>query len=97
MAHPGNVVDRGIQYGDLNHLQFNPVDPNLLLYCHEGTWHELDRTWTIRTDGSQKRLIHARTMAGAASSPTCTSRPTRNGSCSAASSVPARVMFMRWK
>jgi oligogalacturonide lyase len=46
----------------LNHLQFNPVDPNLLLYCYEGTWHELDRTWTIRTDGTGQRLMHRRTM-----------------------------------
>jgi len=58
----GQSKETGFQYGDLNHLQFNPVDPNLLLYCHEGTWHELDRTWTIRADGSQMRLIHRRTM-----------------------------------
>jgi oligogalacturonide lyase len=58
----GEVRETGFQYGDLNHLQFNPTDPNLLLYCHEGTWHELDRTWTIRTDGSQKQLMHKRTM-----------------------------------
>lgn len=58
----GDSHETGLQYGDLNHLQFNPVVPNLLLYCHEGTWHELDRTWTIRTDGSQMRLMHQRTM-----------------------------------
>ena len=58
----GAINETGFQYGDLNHMQFNPVDPHLLLYCHEGTWHELDRTWTIRTDGSQKRLMHQRTM-----------------------------------
>jgi len=58
----GKTTETGFQYGDLNHLQFNPADPNLLLYCHEGTWHELDRTWTIRTDGSQMRLMHKRTM-----------------------------------
>jgi oligogalacturonide lyase len=58
----GASLETGFQYGDLNHLQFNPVDPNLLLYCHEGTWHELDRTWTIRTDGSRVRLMHKRTM-----------------------------------
>jgi oligogalacturonide lyase len=56
------TYETGFQYGDLNHMQFNPVDPNLLLYCHEGTWHELDRTWTIRTDGNQMRLMHKRTM-----------------------------------
>ena len=58
----GESRETGFQYGDLNHLQFNPVDPSLLLYCHEGTWHELDRTWTIRTDGSRMRLMHQRTM-----------------------------------
>ena len=58
----GQTHETGFQYGDLNHLQFNPVDPHLLLYCHEGTWHELDRTWTIRTDGSAMRLMHKRTM-----------------------------------
>jgi oligogalacturonide lyase len=52
----------GHQYGWLNHLQFNPVDPNLLLYCHEGTWHEVDRIWTIRSDGSGRTLRHTRTM-----------------------------------
>jgi oligogalacturonide lyase len=58
----GAAHETGFQYGDLNHMQFNPVDPHLLLYCHEGTWHELDRTWTIRTDGSRMQLVHHRTM-----------------------------------
>jgi oligogalacturonide lyase len=58
----GEQRETGFQYGDLNHMQFNPVDPGLLLYCHEGTWHELDRTWSIRADGSQMRLMHRRTM-----------------------------------
>ena len=52
----------GYQYAWLNHQQFSPTDPNLLLYCHEGTWHEVDRVWTIRTDGTQQRLMHKRTM-----------------------------------
>jgi oligogalacturonide lyase len=52
----------GYQYGNLNHQQFNPTDPNLLLFAHEGTWHEVDRTWTIRTDGTGLRLMHKRTM-----------------------------------
>jgi oligogalacturonide lyase len=46
----------------LNHLQFSPTDPTLLLYCHEGEWQMVDRIWTIRTDGSQNQLIHRRTM-----------------------------------
>ena len=58
----GEARETGFQYGDLNHIQFNPVDPQLLLYCHEGTWHEVDRTWIIRADGSGMRLVHKRTM-----------------------------------
>jgi len=46
----------------LNHLQFSPTDPTLLLYCHEGEWQMVDRIWTIRTDGSQNQLVHRRTM-----------------------------------
>ena len=52
----------GYQFGWLNHMQFSPTDPTLLLYCHEGTWHEVDRIWTIRTDGSEMTLRHARGM-----------------------------------
>lgn len=47
----------------LNHLLFSPADPNLLMFCHEGPWHQLDRIWTIRADGSDLKLIHQRTMA----------------------------------
>ena len=32
----------------LNHLLFSPVDPGLLMFCHEGPWHKVDRIWTIR-------------------------------------------------
>src|SRR5438128_2042072 len=46
----------------LNHVQFSPTDPGLLMYCHEGPWHKVDRIWTIRTDGSGRRLMHAREM-----------------------------------
>ena len=46
----------------LNHLQFSPTDPTLLMYCHEGPWHRVDRIWTIRTDGSQMTKVHTRTM-----------------------------------
>jgi oligogalacturonide lyase len=47
----------------LNHLQFSPTDPTLLLYCHEGEWQLVDRIWTIRTDGTQNQLVHKRIMA----------------------------------
>ncbi len=46
----------------LNHLQFSPIDPTLLMFCHEGPWHKVDRIWTIRTDGADLTKIHARTM-----------------------------------
>jgi oligogalacturonide lyase len=47
----------------LNHLLFSPADPTLLMFCHEGPWHKVDRIWTIRTDGSKLTRIHSRTMA----------------------------------
>ena len=46
----------------LNHEQFSPTDPTLIMFCHEGTWHEVDRIWTIRTDGTGLTKIHIRTM-----------------------------------
>jgi len=46
----------------LNHVQFSPTDPTLLMFCHEGPWHKVDRIWTIRTDGTGLRKIHTRTM-----------------------------------
>jgi oligogalacturonide lyase len=46
----------------LNHLQFSPSDPTLLMFCHEGPWHKVDRIWTIRTDGTGLTKIHTRTM-----------------------------------
>ncbi len=47
----------------LNHLLFSPTDPGLVMFCHEGPWHKVDRIWTIRTDGSRLTKIHTRTMA----------------------------------
>ncbi len=47
----------------LNHLQFSPTDPNVLLYCHEGNWHVVDRLWLVRVDRPDTpRLLHTRTM-----------------------------------
>jgi oligogalacturonide lyase len=46
----------------LNHIQFSPTDPTLIMYCHEGPWHKVDRIWTVRTDGSDNRIVHKRTM-----------------------------------
>lgn len=46
----------------LGHLQFSPTDPNQIMYCHEGTWHEVDRVWLVRTDGTGLTNVHRRTM-----------------------------------
>ncbi len=46
----------------LNHLQFSPTDPGLLMFCHEGPWHELHRIWLIRSDGTGLRKIHERSI-----------------------------------
>jgi oligogalacturonide lyase len=47
----------------VNHLLFSPTDPQLLMYCHEGSWEKVDRIWMIHTDGTHNTLIHKRTMA----------------------------------
>jgi len=46
----------------LNHVQMSPADSTLIMFCHEGPWHFVDRIWTIRTDGSERTLRHKRTM-----------------------------------
>lgn len=46
----------------LNHLLFSPIDPNLLMYCHEGPWHKVDRLWLIRMDQTEPTKIHHRRM-----------------------------------
>lgn len=46
----------------LNHIQFSPTDPSLVMFCHEGPWHKVDRIWTIRTDGTGLSKIHTRAM-----------------------------------
>ncbi len=46
----------------LNHLQCSPTDPGQILFCHEGPWHFVDRTWIIRTDGSGLTMVHPRTI-----------------------------------
>jgi oligogalacturonide lyase len=46
----------------LNHVQFSPTDPKLLMFCHEGPWHKVDRIWTINIDSKQVKLMHKRTM-----------------------------------
>ncbi|HWA11235.1 MAG TPA: oligogalacturonate lyase family protein [Opitutaceae bacterium] len=46
----------------LDHLQFSTVDPTLLMYAHQGAWQQVDKLWTIRTDGSGNTQIDHRIM-----------------------------------
>jgi len=47
----------------IGHMLFSPVDPTLLMYCHEGPWQKVDRIWMIHTDGTHNELMHKRSMA----------------------------------
>jgi oligogalacturonide lyase len=52
-------------FGDtawLNHVQFSPSDPELLMFCHEGPWHKLDRIWTVNLKHPEPELMHRRTV-----------------------------------
>jgi oligogalacturonide lyase len=46
----------------IDHLQFSPTDPTLLMYAHQGAWQQVDKLWTIRIDGSHNTQIDKRTM-----------------------------------
>ncbi len=46
----------------LNHIQFSPTNPELLMYCHEGPWHKLDRIWTTNIHDVNPKLMHKRTV-----------------------------------
>jgi oligogalacturonide lyase len=47
----------------LNHFQFSPTDPTLLMFCHEGAWWNVDRLWLVRADGhSEPKLVQGRTV-----------------------------------
>jgi oligogalacturonide lyase len=53
------TIHRGNDW--FNHVQCSPTDPGLIMFCHEGPWHYLDRIWTIRSDGTGLRKVHSRT------------------------------------
>ena len=58
----GRRMDRLTDTAWLNHLQFSPVDPDLLMFCHEGPWHKVDRIHTLRISTGQQRIVHHRSM-----------------------------------
>jgi oligogalacturonide lyase len=53
------VIHRSTDW--LGHLQFSPAQPDVLMFCHEGPWHRVDRIWSMRL-GGEPRLMHQRTM-----------------------------------
>ena len=48
----------------LNHVQFSPTDPDLLMFCHEGPWGKVDRIWHINIKTKAVQLMHKRTVDG---------------------------------
>ncbi|MFD2569045.1 oligogalacturonate lyase family protein [Spirosoma soli] len=48
----------------LGHVQFSPTDPDLLMFCHEGPWHLVDRIWHISLKSGAVKLMHKRSMDG---------------------------------
>jgi oligogalacturonide lyase len=46
----------------LGHIQFSPTDPDILLFCHEGPWHKVDRIWRYNLKDKSTTLMHKRSM-----------------------------------
>ncbi len=46
----------------LNHVQFSAARPDLLMFCHEGPWHKVNRIWTIDVNTKKITQIHQRIM-----------------------------------
>jgi len=34
----------------ISHVNISPVDPDIILFCHEGPWHLVQRMWIVRAD-----------------------------------------------
>jgi oligogalacturonide lyase len=43
-------------------VQFSSTDPSLLMFCHEGPWHLVDRLWTINVKTGTVNCLHKRTV-----------------------------------
>ena len=46
----------------LNHVQFSAANPDLLMFCHEGPWHKVNRIWTIDVKSKKIMQVHQRIM-----------------------------------
>jgi len=42
----------------ISHAQFCPGDNELILYCHEGPWHRVQRMWLVHRDGTDCRPLY---------------------------------------
>jgi len=62
--HTGVLTKIDSEDNWLNHEQFSPTDPDLLLYGHEGPWAKVERTWVINVKTRGKKLLHKRTVTG---------------------------------
>lgn len=70
---PNALYTINIQTGEINecyqvnewlgHVQFSPTDPALIEFCHEGPAREVERLWSIRTDGTGLRKLHEKKYA----------------------------------
>lgn len=64
-AGPGGQLKKiYAENGWLNHIQFPPTEPDILMICHEGPWHKVDRIWTLNVNGGKPVLMHKRTVDG---------------------------------
>ncbi|GJM33973.1 MAG: oligogalacturonate lyase [Saprospiraceae bacterium] len=46
----------------LGHIQFSTTDPDILMFCHEGPWHEVDRIWNIDIQTKAIKKVHERSV-----------------------------------
>lgn len=60
--HTGQIKPVFASTDWIDHLQFSPTDPTLLMYAHQGEWQQVEKLWTIRTDGSENKHIDPRIM-----------------------------------
>lgn len=60
--HSGRIRSIFASADWIDHLQFSPTDPGLIMYAHQGPWQQVEKLWTIRSDGSQRKHINPRIM-----------------------------------
>jgi oligogalacturonide lyase len=47
----------------VSHTMVSPTDPDLVLYCHEGRWNQVEqRMWLVNADGANNRKLRTEEM-----------------------------------